>query len=326
MFTLLDRTARGMRKAGDERPLDTLMADLFVEYLTGTALIDAEPGAAPPPTSWHTVDGLEPWTESDPPPADADTEADTEADPAPDDPAPDDPAWDQPVPESRPPTAPDQQDQPGDTEPPARRLPLAVEVQVVISAATLLGIDDAPGMLRGYGAVPASVIRDIVAAADAGSARTRLRALFCDPVDGRLVAMDSTARCFVGGLRQFAVCRDHDSRLGGGRIVDVDHIVDHHAGGPTSAGNAQSLGKLPHVLKDHPAITVQALAPASRGDGLDQLRIHTPGIGWRLPSGRTHTSRPPPALGLGSGPDPPPHPNPDSAGEQHLARLHASLN
>ncbi|MBA2507257.1 MAG: DUF222 domain-containing protein [Nocardioidaceae bacterium] len=325
VFTLLDRTARAMRKAGDERSLDTLMADLFVAWLTGTTLTtpapddaepDASPNAGPAPASWHCVDGLEPWTDSDPSPVHPDP-----------DPAPDDPAWD-----LAPWDQPDTSGQPDASGPPARRLPLPVEVQVVISAATLLGIDDAPGLLRGYGAVPASVIRDIIDAADTSPttspttspARTRLRALFCDPVDGRLIAMDSTARCFTGGLGQFALCRDQDSRLGGGRIAEIDHIRDHQHGGPTAAANAQALAKLPHILKDHPQVTVTALPPTSRGDGLDRLRIHAPDIEWRLPSGRTHTSRPPPALGPGSGPDPPPDPHPASLGEQHLARLLAS--
>lgn len=306
VFTLLDRTARAMRKAGDERSLDTLMADLFVAWLTGTV---AAPDAGTAPTSWQSVGGLEPWTDTEPPPDH----------PHPD-PPPDDPAWDQPAPDT-----PDRPDTcPSSADPPAKRLPLAVEVQVVISAATLLGIDDNPGLLRGYGAVPASVIRDIVDAADTSPARTRLRALFCDPIDGRLIAMDSIARCFTGGLAQFALCRDQHSRLGAGRIVEIDHIRDHQHGGPTTAANAQALAKLPHILKDHPQITVTAQSPTCRGDGLDELRIHAPDIQWRLPTGRTHTSRPPPTLGPGSGPDPPPDPHPDSPLEHHLARLLAA--
>ncbi|MDQ3416038.1 MAG: DUF222 domain-containing protein, partial [Actinomycetota bacterium] len=144
VFTRLDRTARGMRRDGDERSIDDLMADVLVESLLGVTLVGGESAASP--ATWQSVDGQEPWWWSAPPP------------PTPDaGPGLDDPAWDdfcaldQPV------------DLPGDhpfgvAQPPAhapparsRRLLLAAEVQVVISAATVLGLDDQPGMLRGYG-------------------------------------------------------------------------------------------------------------------------------------------------------------------------------
>jgi len=208
---------------------------------------------------------------------------------------------------------------------------MQVEVQVVISAATLLGSDEQPGMLRGYGAVPASVVRDIVdtaqdtgsASTGNGAARASLRALFCDPTAGRLVAMGSVARCFTGPLRQFELCRDQSCRLTGGPVVDVDHIREHQHGGTTEAGNGQSLGKLAHVLKDHPGITVRALLPAQVGDGLDHLRIHAPDIEWKLPSGHRYRLTPPPALGHGSRPAPadPTDSQPASVGEQHFASL-----
>ncbi len=86
----------------------------------------------------------------------------------------------------------------------------------MISASTLLGLDDEPGMLRGYGAIPSEVLHDILNNSDSTGAPARLRGLFCDPADGRLVAMDSTARCFTGGLRFFALWRDQDCRLSGG--------------------------------------------------------------------------------------------------------------
>ena len=162
---------------------------------------------------------------------------------------------------------------------------MAVEVQVVLGAGTLLGLDDEPGLLRGYGAVPAWVVRDLVGSADRSGAATTLRALFCDPADGRLVAMDAKTRRFAGGLRQFALYRDQQCRLSGGRIVDVDHIDEHRLGGPTVAGNGQGLGKDAHVVKDHPGIGVAALPTQPVGDGLDRYRAHAPDIEWTLPTG-----------------------------------------
>lgn len=304
VFAHLDRTARGMRQGGDDRSLNDLMADLFVESLLGVS-VEGQLGEPATPVSWQSVDGWEPWLWSTPPPLAPDLHPD---------PAPDEPAWDRwnvedgeavgadvPRPPPRPP-----------------RLPARVELQVVISAATLLGLDDDPGMLRGYGAVPPSVVRDIVRSAQAGGARTTIRALFCDPVDGRLVAMDSAARLFTGDLRRFAVWRDQSCRLSDGRIVDVDHVLEHRHGGGTTAANAQSLGKLAHVLKDHPGIRVTTHPPPAGGDGLDRLRAHAPDVEWELPTGRTRRLAPPPALGLGSRPRPP---RVESLGEQHLRAL-----
>ncbi len=307
---VLDRTARAMRQHGDPRDLDTLRADLFVEWMTGN---EAAPPAASAPSHWRSRDGWEPWVGPEPPAFEPEPDAC-------------DPAWDalptdalptddlltddlaEQVPRCQQPASP--------VAGPARALPRPlmadVEVQVVISAATLLGLDDQPGLLRGYGAVPAAVVRDIVDGADSNGSRTALRALFADPVDGRLLAMGSNARFFTGGLRQFVVTRDQSCRVAGGRIVDVDHIVDFQDGGPTTAANAQSLGKLAHVLKDHPRVSVTALPPLVIGDGLDHLRVHAPDVGWTLPTGCCRIHAPPGVLGPGSQP-------PDSFLEQQLS-------
>ena len=174
---------------------------------------------------------------------------------------------------------------------------------MVVSLATVLGLDDAPGMLRGYGALPADTIREIVEVAEATGATTRLRGLFCDPVDGRLLAMESAAKLFTGGLRQFCAWRDQTDRLTGSRLSDIDHVHPRHQHGPTTAGNGQGLGILTNrVIKQHPDVTVHTLPPLQRGDGLDGYRAHAPDIAWTLPSGRTHTRTPPPVLGPGSDP------------------------
>lgn len=310
VFTRLDRTARGMRRDGDERSIDDLMDDVLVESLLGVPLVGGKSAASP--ATWQSVDGQEPWWWSAPPPT-------PDAEPGLDDPAWDDfCALDQPM--DLPGDHPFGVSQPPAHAPPTRspRLPLAAEVQVVISAATVLGLDDQPGMLRGYGAVPASVIRDIVSSAQAGGAPTTLRALLCDPVDGRLLAMDSSAQLFTGDLRNFATWRDQGCRVSGGQVVDIDHIREHRHGGQTAAANGQSLSKVAHVLKDHPGVNVTALPPLTAGDGLDHLRVHAPDVEWRWPSGHTHRCQPPAALGPGDRPHPP---RSDSVGERHLAAL-----
>ncbi len=280
----LDGAARGMRQSGDERPLDALRADLFVEHLTGRTMVAVGPGETPP--VWRSQDGRPPWTASSPPLA-----------AVPPDPPADDVAWGaycDPDPPDPGPPEPD--------ESPPHRLPMDVEVQVVLSMATALGLDREPGLIRGYGSVPVDTIAEVVDSAELAGGRTTLRALFCDPLDGRLVAMESRARRFTGGLRQFGLYRDQGDRLTGGAIRDLDHVVAHEAGGPTAASNAQGLGRRTHTLKDHPGVQVETLTTRPYGDGLDDFRAHAPDLGWTLPTGHAYDCPPPPALGFGSDP------------------------
>ena len=309
----LDRTARGMRQSGDQRPLDLLRADLFVEALAGRSMVPTGPGDTPP--VWRSIDGCPPWTLTSPPPAPPPA---APLDAAAAEPPADDPAWDSycdsycgthrdvAPPDPGPPPEPGSLDP---DESPPRRLPKDVEVQVVLQLSTVLGLDRDPGLLRGYGAIPPDVVADIVDSAELSGGRTTLRALFCDPLDGRLLAMESRARRFTGGLRQFGLYRDQSDRLTGGTIRDLDHIVAHETGGPTTAANAQGLGRRTHTLKDHPTIQAHILPPNPRRDGLDDHRAHAPDLRWTMPTGHHYDCPPPPVLGPGSDPaetDPPP--------------------
>ena len=244
--------------------------------------VDSSDAPGQPAPDWTTANGLEPWLWSDPPPPDAEPEPPHWLDP-------DDPG----LPGAPPPVPP----------PPRWRLPLNVELQVVISAATLLGLDREPGLLRGVGAVPAEVVDELVADAGAAGARGAVRRMLCDPIDGRLVGMDKSTRTFTGTLRRFVQARDQRCRLSGGRNADIDHIRPAIDGGPTSADNAQGLGRRWHTCRHASGIQPRADA-AQRGDGLDHLRANAPDVEWRLPTGRTFRRQPPPALGTGSRPTP----------------------
>ncbi|MBA2530853.1 MAG: hypothetical protein H0V23_01940 [Nocardioidaceae bacterium] len=122
----------------------------------------------------------------------------------------------------------------------------------------------------------------------------------CSPT--RLLAMESSARCFEGGLRQFDLYRDQRCRLSGGRIRAIDHVKEVQDGGPTSAGNGQGLAKNPHVVKDHPGVTVNVDTGPLLGDDLDTLRENAPNVTWTMPTGHSYQMAPPPALGEGSRP------------------------
>ncbi len=62
----------------------------------------------------------------------------------------------------------------------AEQVPL--EVEVVLTDQALLGEDDEPAVVVGYGAVPAGAARDLVARAE----RVALRRLLTEPATGQL--------------------------------------------------------------------------------------------------------------------------------------------
>jgi hypothetical protein len=168
---------------------------------------------------------------------------------------------------------------------------LRLEIAVVISASSLLGVDDQPAKLVGhkggdYGVLPAGLARQL-AMSDSAWARR----LVCDPADGHLVSMDTQRRRFDGPLRRFIVYRDGCSRRPHSNtpIYDIDHIHRHTDGGPTSAGNGQGLGVGDHHLLDLPDWTATTI----EGDAGHHVR-------WTTPTGHQYQSRPPPLLGWGN--------------------------
>jgi hypothetical protein len=287
MYDQVERDARARRHDGDERSLDAIMYDHIYESILASMPV-AGPDPRPTPDPAGSVEAAGSGVSS----CDLD-------DPGPDDPAQDSYAAD-PAPDLSPPRRP---------WVPRRRW---VEAQVVMSASTLVGLDEQPALLRGYGAIPAEIARQIADTSSDDPARVQLRRLFCEPTDGRLVQMETRARLFTGPLRQFVLFRDQCCRLTGGRIRDLDHIVERARGGPTSAHNGESLAKNPHVLRDRPD-----LAARTRLDRPpeDPLRVNAPVIEWTFPTGHTYRSEPPPVLGHGSmptaitAPRPPPPPS-----------------
>lgn len=115
-----------------------------------------------------------------------------------------------------------------------------IAVNLVLSDETLLGGDNAPADISGYGPIPADIARNLVVAA-VGDARSRatLRRLYAHPGSGALVAMESRARLFPRGLATFIGFRDQRCRTPycDAPIRHRDHAQPHCRGGPTSADN-----------------------------------------------------------------------------------------
>ena len=132
-WNALDAEARRLRADGDPRTLPQLRHDLLVARCTGTL------------TSTLTIpDGAPTRTTGNPTRTDAADDAADDAAPLPDDLA----------------AAP-----PADRAVPSPRTDVPVHLTVTVSLQTLLGLNDHPGDLDGYGPVPAQMVRELATTA-----------------------------------------------------------------------------------------------------------------------------------------------------------------
>jgi hypothetical protein len=201
-----------------------------------------------------------------------------------------------------------------------------LEVNVVITAGALLAADDTPAEVEGFGPVPAPLARqwltgtgtgDTVTgtgdtlepagvtpdwrfsrptgstrptrsaeATDAEEAHVFLRRLFTDPAGENLVAMDSTRRTFVGGLRRYISHRDRRCRTPwcDAPIRHIDHPLRVADGGRTSATNSQALCEACNQAKE-------ATGWHAHPTGDDDM------VETRTPTGHRYSSRPPMPVG-----------------------------
>ncbi|MFC4626879.1 HNH endonuclease [Promicromonospora alba] len=178
---------------------------------------------------------------------------------------------------------------------PVRITPTRPVVRVTIPATALLGLDDAPGYLAGFGPIPAETARII--AQDATWQR-----LLTDPVTGILTDYSTTTYQPGKVLRAAIEARDETCTFGwcdtAASRCDLDHIrpFDHqhqnrstgtgtgtgNAPGQTRAQNLHALCRKHHLLKTHA--------------GWGVVRDPATGVTtWTTPTGRTQT-RPPTVL------------------------------
>ncbi len=163
--------------------------------------------------------------------------------------------------------------------------PASAEVEVVMTDQALLRGDREPAEVVGFGPVPSSWARDLLAAALDGEGTVWLRRLFTAPATGELVALDSKRRLFPLGLRRLLRLRDRECRTPwcDAPVRHSDHVVPHEAGGPTSAGNGQGLCEGCNQTKQ---------APGWRARPRPGPRRHT--VEVSTPTGHTYRSTAPP--------------------------------
>ena len=149
------------------------------------------------------------------------------------------------------------------------------QVFVTVPIQTLMGIDDAPGELLGYGPIPAAVARAIASAGD-----SVWRRMLTDPA-GNLVDL-STTSYRPGRVLDLAVTvRDGTSRFPRSNAsavgADFDHTIRYPAG-ETSYRNGGKLTRRDHRVKHAPGWTVTQPEPGH--------------FVWTTPTGHTYTVGP----------------------------------
>ena len=167
-----------------------------------------------------------------------------------------------------------------------------VAVNLVLSDETLLGRDNSPAVVEGYGPIPAAVARRLVdgAVTDERS-RATLRRLYRHPATGALVAMESRSRCFPRGLASFIGLRDQTCRTPycDAPIRHRDHAQPHNRGGPTSAENGLGECERCNYAKESPGWQVTTH---------QENGVHT--AEFVTPTGHHYRSTAPPAPGPGA--------------------------
>ncbi len=148
-------------------------------------------------------------------------------------------------------------------------------ILVTVAATTLLGLDQLPGHLDGYGAIPAHVARKIAAVGE-------WRRLLTDPTSGALLDVGRKTYIPPGALRDFVLTRDRTCTQPTcsmpSRRTQFEHFIPYPLG-PTAEWNTGPACGPDHRLKTHrPGWRVERLPDGS--------------VAWTVPTGHVYL-RPP---------------------------------
>jgi hypothetical protein len=168
-----------------------------------------------------------------------------------------------------------------------RRRGKAASVDVTVSVTTLLGIDNQPGHLAGYGPITAEVARRI-------AANGTWRRILTDPASGAVLDVGRQRYTPPADLAEHVIVRDRTCRFPTctrpAAGCDVDHTVPYEQGGPTSDGNLDPLHRSHHNDKTHDGWWLEQPEPGT--------------FVWTSPTGHTYEVEPE-IVGLLAQPPPP---------------------
>jgi len=197
---------------------------------------------------------------------------------------------------------------------PEAKVPLNLNVGLIMTDKTLFLGDRQPAFLEGYGVIAPQYARELIAGeeilnnmtlAEMATSRppafintleatVELIRLYTAPGDQELIAMDSTARIFPEKMKKFIKMRDRRCRTPfcDGMIEEIDHVTQAYLGGPTCVVNSDGRCKFCNQAKETPGWQEIVI---SRGP--HRMKIAT-GMG------PTYHSTAPPATGFAHKPYP----------------------
>ncbi|WP_051580945.1 HNH endonuclease signature motif containing protein [Pseudonocardia acaciae] len=166
-----------------------------------------------------------------------------------------------------------------DEPPTAGRNRASAQILVTVSLTTLLGLDQLPAELAGYGPIPADVAREL-------AAEGTWRRLITDPVTGSLLDFGTARYRPPPNLAEFVITRDQTCGFPGCRVpahrCRLDHTVPFDPqtrAGPTNADDLRPLSRAHHLLKHSP--------------GWSLVRNSDDSLTWTAPTGHRFTRHPP---------------------------------
>ena len=159
--------------------------------------------------------------------------------------------------------------------------PPAVHINLVMTDRTLLGHDQEPAHLTGYGWIPAAYARHLIRHHTDPRTTTWIRRLYTDPTGNQILHADARQRLFPRSIRDVVIARDQICRTPwcDAPIRHTDHITPYADGGPTDLANAQGLCENCNYTKNEPGWTSR-----SEPDGA---------IITTTPTGHRYSSSPP---------------------------------
>ncbi|TQJ59629.1 uncharacterized protein DUF222 [Arthrobacter sp. SLBN-83] len=154
--------------------------------------------------------------------------------------------------------------------------PIRAQVLVTVPVFSLMGLTDEPAMLDGYGPIPPSVARDLVA-----NGATSFYRVLVDPRDGAPLEIGRKSYRVTGAMRAWLRMRDGKCPFPGcsnnSLDNDADHILAWANGGPTGISNLGQPCPKHHKLRH---ATGWKPTPATKNEP----------PGWLSPTGRHYQS------------------------------------
>ncbi|MHA7238371.1 HNH endonuclease [Arthrobacter sp. TMS1-12-1] len=152
---------------------------------------------------------------------------------------------------------------------------IRAHINVTVPVLTLLGVDDAPADLEGYGPIPSDIARRLAAHAPS------FTRLLTHPETGAVLSVGRDTYAVPADLKKWLRVRDRTCRHPGCSIpaarCELDHTTPWARGGPTDHDNLAHLCRKHHMLKseglwhyDQPTPgTLVATSPAGRSYACD---------------------------------------------------------